>query len=84
MTQAVLRVTVTQCLCGAVLCGANLVTYLADVVVEEDVAADLAIFVSPLRSALAPWVYLTSRLMADRRRKAQEKLLQLIKRRNGQ
>jgi hypothetical protein len=63
-----------------VLSGASLVTYLGGVFVEEDVAANLAVFVLQLNAALNPCLYIASRVMADRRRETQRKLLLLLKR----
>jgi hypothetical protein len=80
LTRVFFKLAVTDCVRGAVLSCAGLITYMGDVVMEEDVAAGLAIFILPLNAALNPCLHVVERIRADRSRATQRKLLAQLKR----
>jgi hypothetical protein len=84
MHQGVFKISVLFCVRGAVLSSANLVVYLNDVAVDEDVAASLAIFLGNMYTALNPCVYVVNHARADRTREAQRRMMQLLKQRTAQ
>jgi hypothetical protein len=81
LTRVFVKMAVTDFLRVGVLSCVSLLAYLDCVAVDEHAAASLVIFVLQLSSALNPCVYLSSRVLADRKREDQRKLLQLLKRR---
>jgi hypothetical protein len=62
------EVAAMECVRGAIVACAGLLSYLGKVEVDEELAAMLAIDVLPLSAALNPCVYIMSRVMADRTR----------------
>jgi hypothetical protein len=79
-----MKLAMCDCVGGAILSFTSLVTYLANVKVEEDVAAALAVFMLPFSAALNPCLYMISRIMEDRRRETQRRLLIMLKRQHVQ
>jgi hypothetical protein len=76
-----INLAMLDCVSGAILSFTSLVTHLANVKVEEDVAAALAVFMLPLSAALNPCLYIVSFIIEDRRRETQRRLqLMLLKR----
>lgn len=80
MTDAFFKVAVTSSLRAVVISTASLVTFLGDIRVAENVAGDLFVFVVHMSAALNPCLYVVGRVIADRRRETQRKLLALLKR----
>jgi hypothetical protein len=79
-----MKLAMCDCVSVAILSFTSLVTHLANVEVEEDVAAALAVFMLPLSAALNPCLYIVSRIAEDRRRETQRRLLLKLKRQHVQ
>jgi hypothetical protein len=78
-----MQVAVTDCVCWAVVSSVTVWSLVSGVGVSEDVNVALAILLQPINAALNPCLYLTSKVMEDRRLHREARLVQMLKNRRG-
>jgi hypothetical protein len=78
-----MQVAVTDCICWAVVSSVTVWSLVSGVGVSENVNVALAILLQPINAALNPCLYLTRKVMENRRLQREARLVQLLKKRRG-